>query len=192
VLAPGSEDPDPTAVVLWEPGLALLERLGLRRPVETVGTALTDLACADPSRTWTGSVPGRSPLPRWRPRHGAETVPPSSSPSATPSVSTVSLDALRDQFGSLSEPLGEALAALDRSGLQYGQLPREIPGTLCADGVASVGRAAHARLPGGCLGPALSIEDGWVLADALAYGPAPVDEALAALASRAGRVGVSV
>jgi hypothetical protein len=104
-------------------------------------------------------------------------------------VSTVSLDALRDQFGSLSEPLGEALAALDRSGLQYGQLPREIPGTLCADGVASVGRAAHARLPGGCLGPALSIEDGWVLADALAYGPAPVDEALAALASRAGEGG---
>jgi 2-polyprenyl-6-methoxyphenol hydroxylase-like FAD-dependent oxidoreductase len=83
-------------------------------------------------------------------------------------ASPVSLDALRDQFGSLSEPLGEALAALDRSGLQYGQLPREIPGTLCADGVASVGRAAHARLPGGCLGPALSIEDGWVLADALA------------------------
>ncbi|PSQ30506.1 hypothetical protein BRD09_05190, partial [Halobacteriales archaeon SW_10_68_16] len=118
-------------------------------------------------------------------RWSSGAVRPRSRPRASwtrPASTRCSLDALRDQFGSLSEPLGEALAALDRSGLQYGQLPREIPGTLCADGVASVGRAAHARLPGGCLGPALSIEDGWVLADALAYGPAPVDEALAALA----------
>lgn len=281
VLAPGTEGPDPTAVVLWEPGLVLLERLGLRRPVETVGAALTDLACTAPVRTWTGSVTGRSPLVAVRRDHLAavmydhladrfrttdrpvesvrstgagvrvtfvdgvaepfDVVATSRRPlapghdAAAPAagihwwtfewpravqppevateawgrecaafavpvggavrvdclatggpapVSPVALDALREQFGPLSEPLGAALAALDRSALQYGQLPRGIPGTLCADGVASVGRAAHARLPGGCLGPALSIEDGWVLADALAYGPAPLDEALASYADR--------
>ncbi len=271
---------DPAVVALWQPGLDLLERIGLRRPVETLGTALTDLRCAEPSCSWTGNASGRPslvalrresleavmrqhltdrfrtadrpvasveptgrgvratfeggieeqfdavatsrpllwpgdaaepetsvhwwsfewpasvPAPEvateaWGPDCGAFQTPVGESVRvdlvATDGAATarpLSLGALRTQFGHLSTPLEETLATLDGSSLRYRRVADAVPGTLCVDGVASVGPAAHASVPGGCLGPALAVEDGWVLADALAYGPAALEDALAAYADR--------
>jgi hypothetical protein len=281
VLAEGSAPPQaPAAVVLWRPGLELLERLGLRRPVETAGTPLTALRCAEPPQSWRGDDTGRPPIvvvrrghlravarqhlagrfrtadrrvtaiqpadsgvratfeggieepfdavattdrsllpgrdgtaeptghwwsfewpegvpapdvatEAWGRRGAAFAVPAGGSvrvdlvaTGGTAPGSPLSLAALDEQFGRLSGDLGDALAALDRSALRYRRASCAIPGALCADGVASVGPAARPAIPGGYLGPALAIEDGWVLADTLAYGPAAVDDALAAYADR--------
>jgi len=280
VLARGPDTPDRGAVVLWQPGLVLLERLGLRRPVETLGTPLTALRCVEPARSWTERVPGREPPVAIRSDHleavmrrhvadrfrstdrtvasvrpngagvvaafedgieepfdavattqravvpdgkgaGSQSVGwwsfdwPESVPApgvateawgvdgavfAVPLTESVradlvatggaaaarplSPDALCEQFGGLAAPLGDALAALDGTTLQYRQTACGVPGALCVDGVAAVGPAAHASVPGGCLSATLAVEDGWVLADALAYGPEPVADALAAYADR--------
>lgn len=269
----------PAAVTLWQPGLSLLERLGLRRPVEAVGTELTALECVEPAQSWTGGTSDRPPLIAVRRdrlesvlwRHlgdrfrttdrslvsveptdagvrvtfeggidetfdavattGRALLPDDDTPTAsvhwwsfdwpdgvpaptdpteawgrdcaafvtpvggsarvdlvatggTASAAPLSFDALDEQFGGFSTPLADALGALHRSSLQYRQTSCAIPGALRVDGIAPVGPAAHASVPGGCLGPALAIEDGWVLADVLAYGPATVEDALGAYADR--------
>lgn len=279
VLARGPDTPDPGAVILWEPALVLLERLGLRRPAANLGTRLTTLECVEPAHSWHERVPGREPPVAVRHDHleavvrrhlsgrfrsadravasvrpngtgvvaafedGVEesfdavattqrsVVPANAAESQSvawwsfdwpasvpaPEVATeswgsdgaaftaplaesvradivatggaaaarpLSLDALREQFGGLSAPLGDALAALEETALQYRRAECGVPGALCVDGVAAVGPAAHASVPGGGLGPSLAVEDGWVLADALAYGPGSVADALAAYAER--------
>jgi len=281
VLAGGPDAvPEPGAVVIWQPGLVLLERLGLRRPVETVGTPLSELECLEPGGSWSGDTSGRSPLvavrreylqavvsrhlaDRFRttdrhvvsiedteggvmvtfgggiqesfdavattrravlpeecesgssslhwwsfewprtvsaPDRATEAWSAESTAIATPIGDSVrvdllatggaatecplSLDALTAQFGDRSDSLADALAALEERDIQYSQTAADVPGPLCVDGTASVGPAAHASVPGDCLEPTLAIEDGWVLADALAYGPESATDALAAYAHR--------
>lgn len=272
----------PTAATLWQPGLELLERLGLRRPVESAGTPLTDLECGEPSHSWAGEVSGRPPLvalrrellagltrrhladrfrradravaavdpagpdvrvtfeggieerfdavatarpslldggptarpslhwwsvewpagvpapavatEAWRPDSAAFVTPVGDAPRldfvATDGPATadpLSVEALRAQFGDLPAPLDGALAELADSALQYTRTAETVPGPLCREGVVGVGPAAHASVPGGCLGTALAVEDGWVLADALAYGPDALEEALDSYADRRNR-----
>lgn len=52
LASPARGRPLPPVVALWEPGLTLLERLGLRRPVERHGTTLTRFACRTRERCW--------------------------------------------------------------------------------------------------------------------------------------------
>jgi 2-polyprenyl-6-methoxyphenol hydroxylase-like FAD-dependent oxidoreductase len=164
VLAEGSAPPQaPAAVVLWRPGLELLERLGLRRPVETAGTPLTALRCAEPPQSWRGDDTGRPPIVAVRRGH----------------LRAVARQHLAGRFRTADrrvtaiQPADSGVRATFEGGI-------EEP----FDGVASVGPAARPAIPGGYLGPALAVEDGWVLADTLAYGPAAVDDALAAYADR--------
>jgi 2-polyprenyl-6-methoxyphenol hydroxylase-like FAD-dependent oxidoreductase len=55
------------------------------------------------------------------------------------------------------------------------------------DGISLVGEAARASIPGDLLGPTLTIEDAWVLADSLAYGPRDIDAALTSYDTRRSR-----
>jgi len=52
LASPARGRPLPPVVTLWRPGLTLLERLGLRRPVERHGTTLTRFACRTRGRCW--------------------------------------------------------------------------------------------------------------------------------------------
>lgn len=90
----------------------------------------------------------------------------------------VDVDALERRFGDLLEPLGDPFRGLDGGRLRYRRLPRAVPQSMWCDGVALAGPAGHAALPGDCLGPTLAVEDAWVVADALAYGPPNPDDAL--------------
>jgi 2-polyprenyl-6-methoxyphenol hydroxylase-like FAD-dependent oxidoreductase len=96
----------------------------------------------------------------------------------------LALDDLGGQFGTHFTDLGTAISEFDETTLEYRQLANAAPATLCVDDVALVGPAVHTSIPGGCLGPTLSIEDGWVLADALAYGPASHSNALREYSNR--------
>jgi 2-polyprenyl-6-methoxyphenol hydroxylase-like FAD-dependent oxidoreductase len=63
VLAtPTRRRPLPPVVTVWESGLLLLERIGLRRPVERHGAALTRFACRTRGRCWPVGDPDR-PVP---------------------------------------------------------------------------------------------------------------------------------
>jgi 2-polyprenyl-6-methoxyphenol hydroxylase-like FAD-dependent oxidoreductase len=269
----------PAVLTLWRPGLELLERLGMRRPVEAVGTELAGLGWCSPAGSWradaaggpvavrrsrfeelldrhlgervhtpgrpvvtvepTGAgvratfeggvsepfdavvtadrrlVPGHrvagttDPVHWWSfdwpasvpgPDGATETWGESRAAFATPAGETtrvvlvatdgactqrpLSIESLEEAFGHLGGSLSAAVAGVDESALRYGQSVYADPVALCVDNVALVGPAARAAVPGGCLGPALAIEDGWVLADALAYGPTPVGDALDAYATR--------
>lgn len=53
ILAPSAnESTDPPATVIWQPGLALLERLGLCRPVVRRGRILSTLDCLTTGQSW--------------------------------------------------------------------------------------------------------------------------------------------
>jgi len=63
VLAGPVNSPAQSAVIpLWEPGLSLLARLGLRRPIEQVGTPLNRLECRTSGKYWNGSTESRQSL----------------------------------------------------------------------------------------------------------------------------------
>lgn len=261
-------------VAIWQPGLELLGRVGLRRPIERVGTRLTRLETVTGEATVaTGSTDrsglvairrgdlrdvlerqmfsrirqAKAPVGRVRStgkavdvsfRSGVEeqfdTVITSSlsfvaeqnsmpsgrsvhvwefewpkpvpEPSHTievwegdraafltphPEGATVQLIAtggaagtpgvrladLQTQFGAAFADVADPFPALDQYDLTYRQPVRAAPASLSVGGVTLVGAAARASVPGDCLSAALGIEDAWVAADTLAYGPHEVAEA---------------
>lgn len=264
-----------TVVPLWEPGLALLERLGLRRPVERLGTHLDRLDCVTTGQSWTADGTDRpslvairrdqlgrlldrqlldrirtaersvtdveptesgvratfeqrieepfdtvvtttrslvpaaetvtqaatahtweflwpstvsapdAPTESWAENYAAFTVPAGNgthvrlvASGETEPIAAVSVSELEGRFGPLFDGLGDPFDGLAHHALRYRQTPRVVPTSVSVGGVALAGPAAHAPIPGGCLGPALGVEDAWVLADALAYGPPSTAEAL--------------
>jgi FAD-dependent urate hydroxylase len=281
VLAVGEHHvPDSTVVLVWQSGLELLERIGMRRPIEAVSTPVNKLGRAGSSRRWSAPPSVRPPLVAVRhgrlrslfdrqfsdwirtidesiesiesteksvfvsfehgltesfdtivttdqadiPRRGSESLSevhhwafdwPSAVPgpeipteawsrdSAAVSVpvgdsvrarlisansaaaeAPLAIDRLSEQFGRVFGTLGDAISELDESALQYQRIPFAVPTTLSAGNVVLVGPDVHAAIPGDGLGPSLSIEDGWVLADALTYGPMSVEEALSEYETR--------
>jgi 2-polyprenyl-6-methoxyphenol hydroxylase-like FAD-dependent oxidoreductase len=259
--------------MLWEPGLTLLERIGLRRPLERVGTSIERLHCTTADRSWTASDgtsaslvaverdrlhtllekrvydrlteseqsviaveptdsgvqvtfegattelfdtvvtttnallptqtrpdgqsvhmwhfewPPNTPQPgipteAWDAYTAAFSVPTSDgtwvrlvSMTETSPVSALSPDSLAAQFGQFfaADPLSE----LDRQQLQYCRRTRAMPRSLSSGGVVLAGSEARVAIPGDCVSTTLGIEDAWVLADAMAYGPNDIGSAIA-------------
>jgi 2-polyprenyl-6-methoxyphenol hydroxylase-like FAD-dependent oxidoreductase len=280
VLAGSTGDRAPGAVVtLWRPGLVVLDRLGLRRPVERRGTRLDRLRRPATGAAWTADPADRpvllairradlddlldrrvrdrvrtagtrvaavdttdagvvatfergvresfdavvtadptlAPVPEavtaatavhaWAFEWPASGRPPTDPTEAwgrdraafvTPvgdgarvrlvavdgPTPAVDVDALERRFGRLFAGVGDPFATLDEGTLRYRRSPRVAPASMRADGVALVGRAARAALPGDCLGPTLAVEDAWVVADELAYGAANRGAALEAYDAR--------
>jgi FAD-dependent urate hydroxylase len=89
----------------------------------------------------------------------------------------VQLDDLQTRFAAAFEAVPDPFPALDRYELEYQQPARAAPASLFVDGIMLAGEAARPSIPGDCLGATLGIEDAWVAADALAYGPFDLDEA---------------
>jgi FAD-dependent urate hydroxylase len=274
LVPPPSERMQPDTLTLWRPGLVLLGRLGLRRPVEGIGTRLDRLDCPSAGSAWTtapadhpslvtvrraaledllaGRIRGRvrtadrpvtgmdrtsdrvdvtfeggieesfdtvvtanpTLFPAVESRHGAVAIhvwafdcPPGidapncpverwtddlvafSVPvggdthirlvSATdPTHAATDIGALERRFGPLFDSSANPFEGLSQHAVQYHQFPRVVPASIHTDGVALVGPATRASLPGDCLRTTLGIEDAWVLADALAYGPRDRDDAL--------------
>jgi 2-polyprenyl-6-methoxyphenol hydroxylase-like FAD-dependent oxidoreductase len=268
-------------VTLWEPGLALLERIGLRRPVERLGTPLYSLACHTADRTWTRDGDARpslvalrrsrlrslldrqlrgrlrtaerpvtdvepiadgvsatfesgihepfdtvvttdrsllrarettsnarsvhtwafewpdepsspdAPSEAWDDALAAFTVPVADGTRArlvagaeTAPVTAVSVDELGGRFGHLFAATDDPFDALDHHTLRYRRVPLVVPASMRPGRVALVGPAARTMLPGNPLRAALGVEDAWVLADTLAYGPPDIDAALDAYERR--------
>jgi hypothetical protein len=265
--------------VCWHPALALLERLGLRRPVERRGRALTRLErttsgqswAADPDarptlvaireatlqeilvrhllgrvRTteravtavetdgggvratfaqgieepfdavvttdrsllwpparrptalhvwefaWPTGVPApEAPTEAWAETAAAVSVPATDghrgrlvSTTGTDPVAAISSAGLTERFGHLFDAGSSPLGALDDGAFEYRRLPAAVPASLAHGRVAFVGPAARTAVPGSCIGPAVDVEDAWVIADTLAYGPPAIDDALAAYERR--------
>jgi len=282
VLAPTAADRSrSTVATLWKPGLDLLERLGLRRPVERLGTPLTRLDCRGVATTWRADAAARPSLVsierdrlldllerqlanrvrttdrsitavepgetgvdvtfdrgvdepfdtvvttdrRLLPGHDATTASASvhtwefrwpdevaspagvteswggdravfsvpvgdatvvgllaaDGPGPLPTVAVAELD---DAFGHLVPSAESPFSALTRRDVAYTRLPRTVPRSLCVDGIALVGHGARASLPSAYLGAALAVEDAWVLADTLAYGPGTMADALDTYSAR--------
>ena len=276
-----SERARSSVVTIWQPGLALLERIGLRRPVERTGTRLDDLDCLTTGQSWTADTASRPSLvairrsrlrellaqhlrgrirtterpvrsieptgagaratfeqgieepfdtvvttdrslvrahePSTRPTglHVWEFEWPSDHPAPdgpteawaetlaaftlpvpggtyarlvsvreTSAAMAVSTDELADRFGRLFDAADGPFAGLDDGGFEYRQVPRAVPTSLCLGHAALVGPGARAPVPGSGLGASFGVEDAWVVADALAYGPASVDDALATYEDR--------
>jgi 2-polyprenyl-6-methoxyphenol hydroxylase-like FAD-dependent oxidoreductase len=257
--------------VLWRPGLILLERMGLRRPVEQVGTRLDSRGCLTADRTWTAEkdtrpslvaidadrlaelvekyildtvqttervVTGVEPvdsgvratfdgtvtelfdavvttsrsLLQSRPQKSTTTglhmwsfkwpteLPIPSAPSEAwteqravffdpvdevrlvstaevTSAAALSIGDLERWFGRLFEEQSP-FAELDQECLRYSRPSQLVPTTVSTDGVVLVGSAARGSVLGDCLSPTLGLEDAWVLADALAYGPVEIAAAV--------------
>ncbi|MFO7834596.1 MAG: hypothetical protein R6V31_11250 [Halohasta sp.] len=276
VVAPTAERGRAAGVtVLWRPGLVLLERIGLRRPIERIGTALEAHRCLTTGRSstaaggerpalvavdrarlaeliaasvydrlrsvdrpvrriepgnsgvrvefagglaesfdavvttagslladhpaptpdrvvhsWSFDWPAERPTPpapaeAWDGRRGALFVPTANrthvrlvSTTGVDAASALSIADLERRFGDLFEAVGPPFDALDQQQLRYARSAAVTPATVTGEGVVMIGAAGRPALPGDCLGAALGIEDAWVLADALAYGPAGVDAAL--------------
>jgi len=105
-------------------------------------------------------------------------------PTGAAGTTGVRLDELRTWFGPAFETVPDPFPALDQYDLEYRQPARVAPTSLSVDGVTLVGAAARAAIPEGCLGPALGIEDAWVAADTLAYGPSGLEKARRAYETR--------
>lgn len=276
VLAPPANGRTPQLLkVLWRPGLALLERIGLRRPVERVGTPLDGLDCQTADRSWTDGtrtslvavgrqqlselvdrqllgdirtsprpvtelepagagvrsrfdhgiderfdaavtttrtlVPCRTaaaeqtvqtweferparrttvPTEAWAGGRAAFTVPLDEtvgvqlvSSTETAPAAAVSVEEVAAVFGSLFEDR-QPFEGVDGARVQYSRESCAVQRSVHTESVALVGPEARASLPGDCLSVTRSIEDAWILADALAYGPPAVDDALAAYSKR--------
>lgn len=175
---------------------------GLTEPFDAVVTTQRSLhsareptASAGGLHCWEFAWPSshaqpRAPADAWGPHHAALVVPvgdgarvrlvaaPDSAP-ATP-LSTAGLAA---DFGHLFGH-HDPFDAVDHGRLGYRRTPGAVSARLVEDRIVRVGSAARASVPGGCLDLALGIEDAWVLADALAYGPQSVETALAAYERR--------
>ena len=273
LASPARGRPLPPVVTLWRSGLTLLERLGLRRPVERHGTTLTRFACRTRGRCWpagdtdhpalvavararldailerrlldrirtaerpvatltptdhgvravfergvdelfdavltterrlfpgdaatdaraihrwTGRWPATAPAPdvpteAWDDRRAAFTVPVPDTTfvhlvtaTETAAVDAVGPADLGDRFGQLFDPPVTPFAGR-RPDFQYERLPCVSPASRRVDGVALLGPASRTSIPGDCLGAALAIEDGWVLADELASGAGSVIDCL--------------
>jgi len=282
VVAPTAERGRAAGVtVLWRPGLVLLERIGLRRPIERVGTALDSHRCLTSGRSataggadrpalvavgrgrlatlveasvgdrirsvdrpvrrvepggsgvrvefegglaesfdavvtttrsllvdgpapptdrrihsWSFDWPTDRPTPpapaeAWDDRRAALFVPTDDrthvrlvSTVGDAAASALSIADLEQRFGGLFEAVSQPFDALDLQDLRYTRSAAMTPVTVTADGVVMVGAAGRPTLPGDCLGAALGVEEAWVLADALAYGPEGVDAALDAYQRR--------
>jgi len=281
VLAPpASESADSPVTVIWQPGLALLERLGLCRPVVRTGRTLSTLDCPTKGQswradsrerpalvaidqstlqrlldrhvldqvkttsravtavesnsngvraifgsevtepfdaavtaersclttdgtgagqkihTWTFEWPDERPAPDsptevWTETDAAFTVPVADSThvhlvttAEVPPTAAVSSDDIADQFGHLFRSTTNPLPELDEDGFTYRRVPNLAPLSLSHEYTSRIGTAARSALPGSHLGPTLDIEAAWTLADALAYGPAAVDNALEAYEQR--------
>lgn len=264
----------PEVVLLWRPGLALLERVGLRRPVQRLGTPLDRLACLTSADTWAAdrsdspsliavqydelmtlferkllnglrttekSVTELKPFDlgvRAAFNHGVEETfdaviaterslmpEPNRMPTApdlhiwqfewptpvpeptlpveawsrtraaicTPTcnetvvqlVSTtktadspVTIAEFEEAFSHLFDSYRDPFTNLKRQNIQYVQQTVSAPVSMHLNGIVLAGAAAHGTAPGGGLGPTLAIEDSWVIADTLAYGPSDLDEAV--------------
>jgi hypothetical protein len=266
---------------LWQPGLALLARLGLRRPVERAGRRLDTLESQRINRCWfapddadpsliavpTGTVESvldrqvrnrlrtadqpvtelcstdtgvsvtfeggveeqfdaavstsHGPLPTAnRPRpagtihawtfewpscpdpplavteaweseaaviatpavtgaEGTILIAPAAAP-ADPLDSDAVASVLAERFPSLPNHIPE----LANTELSYRRVGVAAPVSIQHGHVVLAGRGARASRPGGLLGPALGLEDAWVLADELAFGPTAVQRALRGYESR--------
>ena len=282
VVAPTAERGRAAGVtVLWRPGLVLLERIGLRRPIERIGTALDSHRCLTTDRSataagtdrpalvavdrarlaelveasvgdrirsvdrpvrrvepgesgvevgfegglaesfdavvttsrslladcpaptpdqgvhsWSFDWPAGQPTPpapaeAWDDRRAALFVPTADrthvrlvSTAGVDAASALSIDDLELRFGGLFEGIVSPFADLTQHHLRYARSAAVTPATVTADGVVVVGAAGRPTLPGDCLGAALGVEEAWVLADALAYGPAGVEAALEAYQRR--------
>ncbi|WP_246985270.1 FAD-dependent oxidoreductase [Halorientalis marina] len=268
-------------VTLWEPGLALLERIGLRRPVERLGTPLDRLARPDAAQSWMRNGDARpslvavrrsrlralldrqlrgrlrtaerpvtdieptadgvsatfesgidepfdtvvttdrsllwtreatptarsvhtwafewpdgvpspdAPTEAWDDALAAFTVPVADGTLVrlvagveTAPATAVSVDELGGLFGPLFAATGDPFARLDQHTLRYRRVPLVVPASMRPGRVALVGPAARTTLPGNPLRAALGVEDAWVLADTLAYGPPDIDDALDAYERR--------
>jgi 2-polyprenyl-6-methoxyphenol hydroxylase-like FAD-dependent oxidoreductase len=266
---------------IWEPGLALLERLGLRRPVRRHGTPVTELERperrqvrqADPggrqplvavswptlrrlvrrrlapalttvprapttvtatetgtrvtfesgvieafdavvsttrslgavpdrvtgvSRldVWTFRWPTGTPAPgcateAWTDSLAAFTLPAPDGPGVVlvsaerpPATTAVTPEELTELFGPLFASSASPFDGLAQGAIRYERPPRATPRSRYTDAVVFVGPATRAPIPGDCLSLTLGIEDGWVLADALAYGPQTQSAAVEAYQAR--------
>lgn len=284
VLAPATRE-TPTrgraAVLLWRPGLELLARIGLRRPVERLGTrldahrrvpdgrstateptdrpvlvairaarlgellaeqvrsrvrtketpviglertgagvratfqpgveeafdvALTTDGSLGPDaavptsatglRAWSFEWPAGQPQPEEPVEsvdetHAAITTPVGDgvrvlllADSASRPDTPVAIEKLDAVFGPLLAGVGDPFDGLGQHDFQYWRSGRELPRSMVAGGIGLLGPAARASIPGDCLGPSLAVEDAWVLADELAYGPSSAEAALAAYQTR--------
>jgi 2-polyprenyl-6-methoxyphenol hydroxylase-like FAD-dependent oxidoreductase len=85
-----------------------------------------------------------------------------------------------ERFPTLTNPV-PGLANVEFS---YQRVGASAPASLRHGRVVLAGRSARASRPGGLLGPTLGLEDAWVLADELAFGPADASRALASYESR--------
>lgn len=268
-----------TVVTIWRPGLTLLERLGLRRPVELLGTPLGRLERPQTDTSWTGThtdgpwlvairasrlealldrqllhrlrtvdrsvswieptdagvrvqfeggidepfdavvsaTPiSRSPFERETCSSTIHTVafewPGASTPRVpieawTTDVAAIAtpvadgtegllvatdvptdrpgdVDALEGRFADLFGESRAPFAALDDAGVRYRRTAVRAPASVHTGPVGRIGMHAHATVPGDGLGATLGIEDAWVIADALSYGPSEVEAALASFEDR--------
>jgi len=286
VVAPPPSRRQSTGVaLLWRPGLVLLERIGLRRPIERLGEVVTCRRCLTTDRSWTVEAAGLAeedgttrqstlvaidrsrlaslleshvlsalrrtdravtavdptagglrasfaggvtesfdavvttsrpllrsceptpagvgwwqfrwpdgtqsppaPAELWSDRRAALFAPGGDgdagvdvrlvSTAETDAASALSTAALDRQFGDLFDDQPTPFEALDPQRLQYRRLPRPVPTTLSDGGLVLVGVASRSTIPGDGLGAARGIEDAWIVADSLAYGP---DEVAAAV-----------
>lgn len=283
VVAPtstGRTRSHPNAVLLWRPAHALLERLGLRRPVQRLGTPMDKIVCLTSGESWLADRTAQPELiaigyrdlltlskqtlldglrttdhavtavtstdtgVRATFSHGVEepfdaviaTTPdavpsPDQSPAAptlhswqfewptpasrpaTPTeawagsravfcvpngektyaqlLSTTESDAasistaeLEQTFGQLFPADGDPFSDLSNQEITYSQQRLHTPVSMCTETSALVGPLAHGTIPGDGLGLTLTLEDAWVIADALAYGPARIADALTEYTTR--------
>jgi len=283
VVAPTPAHSTPShsnAVLLWQPVQALLERLGLRRPVQQLGTPIDKLVCLTSGESWldgrtdqseliavgygdllalckqtlldglrttahavtavtstdTGvratfshgveesfdavisttpdSVPSPNPAPAATNLHSWQFEWPT--PKSRPAISTeswagsravfcvpdgdhthalllsvadlsatsVSTKELEQTFGQLFGADTDPFADLSHHEITYSQQTLHTPVSICTETTALVGPAAHGTVPGDGLGLTLTLEDAWVIADALAYGPARIADALTEYTTR--------
>lgn len=204
-----------TAVEPTDGGVRATFEGAVTEPFDAVVTATRSLLAERPEAStavhswgfeWPATLPAPlAPAEVWTERRAALVVPGSESfhvrlvsTADADTAAALSLDELEHRFGRLvafpfttadranatDRPSGtdqpsEPLAALDQRDLRYSQHRLQEPTTIADRGIVRVGSAARGSVPGDPLAAALGIEDGWVLADALAYGPDGVRAALA-------------